>query len=35
MELVTLIDNVVYGEGLIGEHGSSFLIKTRGKKDSF
>lgn len=35
MELVTLIDNLVYGEGLIGEHGSSFLIKTHGKKILF
>lgn len=35
MELVTLIDNLVYGEGLIGEHGSSFLIKTRNKKILF
>ena len=35
MELVTLIDNVVYGEGLVGEHGSSFLIKTHGKKILF
>lgn len=35
MELVTLIDNVVYGEGLTGEHGSSFLIKIKGKKILF
>lgn len=31
MELITLVDNLVYGEGLTGEHGSSFLIKTKGK----
>lgn len=27
MEVLTLVDNVVYGEGLIAEHGLSFLIK--------
>jgi len=31
MDLITLIDNVVYGEGLLGEHSSSFLIKSNGK----
>jgi len=35
MEVLTLVDNVVYGEGLIGEHGSSFLIKVRDKKILF
>lgn len=30
MEIITLIDNVVYGEGLIAEHGLSFLIKHAG-----
>jgi len=35
MELVTLVDNVVYGEGLVGEHGSSFLIKSKGVKILF
>ncbi|OJV64609.1 MAG: hypothetical protein BGO41_13475 [Clostridiales bacterium 38-18] len=35
MELVTLVDNLVYGEGLIGEHGSSFLIKIGSKKILF
>lgn len=27
MEILTLVDNVVYGEGLLAEHGLSFLIK--------
>lgn len=35
MEVLTLIDNVVYGQGLVGEHGLSFLIKINGKKILF
>lgn len=35
MEIITLIDNVVYGEGLLGEHSSCYLIKSHGKKILF
>jgi len=31
MEILTLIDNLVYGEGLTAEHGLSFLIKVKNK----
>lgn len=35
MEVLTLVDNLVYGQGLLGEHGLSFLIKANGKKILF
>jgi len=35
MEVITLIDNVVYGEGLLGEHSSCYLIKSHGKNILF
>ncbi len=35
MEVLTLIDNLVYGEILKAEHGLSFLIKWHGKKILF
>lgn len=35
MEVLTLVDNVVYGEGLIAEHGLSFLIKHNHKNYLF
>ncbi len=35
MEVLTLVDNLVYGQGLLGEHGLSFLIKINGKKILF
>ncbi|MGX8794715.1 MBL fold metallo-hydrolase [Fusibacter sp. JL298sf-3] len=35
MEILTLVDNVVYGEGLIAEHGLSFLIQFNQKRILF
>lgn len=35
MEVLTLVDNVVYGEGLLAEHGLSFLIKHNNKNILF
>lgn len=35
MEVLTLVDNIVYGEGLLAEHGLSFLIKHNNKNILF
>lgn len=35
MEILTLVDNIVYGEGLLAEHGLSFLIKHNNKNILF